>query len=77
VLRAGTVPLQQPYSTTEVIDLSSNLLTADGIWAIVEKLRSNKSLDALRVNNNHLACSGAGAIASILKINLSIRKVHH
>jgi hypothetical protein len=40
-----THSLSLSLSHTQVIDLSSNLLTADGIWVIAEPLKENESLE--------------------------------
>lgn len=38
--------------TIRVLDLSSNLLTADGLWGMVAALSKNNSLEKLRLNDN-------------------------
>ena len=40
-----SLSLYLSLSHTQVIDLSSNLLTADGIWVIAEPLKENESLE--------------------------------
>ncbi|EKX38905.1 hypothetical protein GUITHDRAFT_89270, partial [Guillardia theta CCMP2712] len=37
--------------TLKIIDLSSNLLTADGVWVLAESIIANRSIETIRIND--------------------------
>lgn len=60
----------------KLLDLSSNLITADGLWGMVDGLRKNNSIEMLRLNDNRLLDSGGRGVATILTVNKALKEVN-